>query len=225
MKHAGLPTMNDFTLTFVNSEGHPREFLKMIRLRSDLQLEENIPVQGIHQIRGMELPVQVLVLDALTEPRDIYMFAPFLTRKKPIRLDATKMLLSRRLNHPDNPYVRELVDFKLRNEIMTEEEMEVFAQMVTQMSTAERARAREILKNSVLGREMIDEGKIEGKQEVIQEFLLRRFAVDSSDLQKEVRKLKDPEILSKVLMDLYAANSLEEARAIIAGSLSENSRL
>ena len=217
--------MNDFTLTFVNSEGHPREFLKMIRLRSDLQLEENIPVQGIHQIRGMELPVQVLVLDALTEPRDIYMFAPFLTRKKPIRLDATKMLLSRRLNHPDNPYVRELVDFKLRNEIMTEEEMEVFAQMVTQMSTAERARAREILKNSVLGREMIDEGKIEGKQEVIQEFLLRRFAVDSSDLQKEVRKLKDPEILSKVLMDLYAANSLEEARAIIAGSLSENSRL
>ena len=223
LKHEGLLTLDDFTITFV-SKRHPREFLKMVRLRKDLQLEDNSPVPGIHQIYGEGLPVQVLVLNGLTEPEDTYMFSPFLTGREPLRLDTTKLLFRKRIDHPDNPYVEELVEFKLKNELMIQEEMEVLARMIPQMNTAERARMREALQSNSLIRGMIetlamDKAKTEAKQEVISKFLLRRFNAESPEIQRQVQQLNDSEVLDNVLTDLFASTSLEEAQNIIAGAV------
>ena len=225
LKHKVLLDLDDFTLTFVSSARYPRGLFKMVRLRKDLRLEENSPVEGVHQICGEPFPVQVVVLKDLAEAQDVYMFSPFLAGTEPLRLDATRLLFQKRQDNPDNPYVQELVEFKIKNGLITKEEMEVLDQMAAQMNTAERARVREFLKSSLLGREMIDEGKIEGKiegkQEIIQKYLLRRFNAELPEMQREIQQINDLEVLDKVLMDLLVSNSLEEARAILARGTNE----
>lgn len=74
----------------------------------------------------------------------------------------------------------------------------------------------EVLEKSGLVREMFMKERIQDKQEVVREFLLRRFAAESAEIQSEVRQLNDLEVLHDVLTDLFASTSLEEARAIIA---------
>jgi len=112
-----------------------------------------------------------------------------------------------------------LQDLKLRNDIINQEEMEVFVEMVAQMNTAERTRALEVLEKSVLGRELFMKEKIQDKQEVMLRFLIRRFNVESPDIQREVQQLNDLEVLDNILTDLFASTSLEEARGIIAAGV------
>ena len=221
LEHKGMLNLNEFTLTFVASKGYPRSFLKMIRLREDLHLEENSPVPGIYQIYGETLPVQVVVLDGFNKAEYAYMFAPFLSRGNSLRLSATTLLWAKRRNDPDNVNVHELVEFNLRNNLMTREEMEVIAQMIAQMSTAERAQVREILEDTLLGREIIEKGKIQGKQEDIKEFLHRRFGAESPEILMEVQQLNDLDVLHDVLRDVFASTSLEEARAIVAEGITK----
>lgn len=59
------------------------------------------------------------------------------------------------------------------------------------------------------------EGKVEAKQEVICKYLTRRFGDKSAVLQKKIQQVSDLEALDYVLEELFTANTLEEARAII----------
>ena len=54
-------------------------------------------------------------------------------------------------------------------------------------------------------------GKIEGKQDAIYKFLSRRFGIDATEVYAEVLKLNDLAVLDNLLMELFAANSPEEA--------------
>ncbi|SHF57092.1 hypothetical protein SAMN02745218_02604 [Desulfofundulus australicus DSM 11792] len=67
------------------------------------------------------------------------------------------------------------------------------------------------------------EGKIEARQEVICKYLARRFGVDSASVQEKVPQLTDMDVLDRVLEQLFAANTLEEARNIIWEELSQSS--
>ncbi|NLI12953.1 Rpn family recombination-promoting nuclease/putative transposase [Pelotomaculum propionicicum] len=59
------------------------------------------------------------------------------------------------------------------------------------------------------------EGNIEARREVIRKYLDRRFGKKSAGLQEKVQQMSSLKVLDYVLEELFAANTLEEARAII----------
>ncbi|HHW44627.1 transposase [Desulfofundulus thermobenzoicus] len=59
------------------------------------------------------------------------------------------------------------------------------------------------------------EGKVEAKREVICKYLVRKFGDKSSDMQQKVQQITNLEVLDYILEELFAANTLEEARAIV----------
>jgi len=67
------------------------------------------------------------------------------------------------------------------------------------------------------------EGRIEKAREDICKFMARRFGANPSEVMEKVQRLAGLEILDSILEELFAANTLEEAQAIIkratAGSL------
>jgi len=58
-------------------------------------------------------------------------------------------------------------------------------------------------------------GRAEAKQDAICKYLKRRFGDASAGLQKKVREITSLEVLDGVMEELFAANTIEEARAII----------
>ncbi|BCV22976.1 Rpn family recombination-promoting nuclease/putative transposase [Moorella sp. Hama-1] len=64
------------------------------------------------------------------------------------------------------------------------------------------------------------EGRVEKTREVISKFLSRRFGEETGDLQQKVQEESRLEVLDRVLEELFAVNTLEEARAIILKNLS-----
>ncbi len=58
-------------------------------------------------------------------------------------------------------------------------------------------------------------GKVEKAREVICKYLTRRFGGKTTDLQQKVQQITNLEVLDYVLEELFAANTLEEARVII----------
>jgi hypothetical protein len=59
------------------------------------------------------------------------------------------------------------------------------------------------------------EGRAEAKQDAICKYLRRRFGDASAGLQQEVREMTSLEVLDGIMEELFAANTLEEAQAII----------
>ncbi|MDQ0285390.1 hypothetical protein J2Z49_000491 [Desulfofundulus luciae] len=59
------------------------------------------------------------------------------------------------------------------------------------------------------------EGRAEAKQDAICKYLRRRFGDASAGLQEKVREMTSLEVLDGVMEELFAANTLEEAQAII----------
>ena len=59
------------------------------------------------------------------------------------------------------------------------------------------------------------EGRIEAKQDAICKYLARRFGAEPDEMLQKVRKMTSLEILDGVMEDLFAAGTLEEAKAII----------
>lgn len=163
IKHPTLLTLDDFTVTFVCIR-YPGAFLRMLDKRR-LAVEKASPVPGLYQVAGDWMPVQVLVLKGLTRPEDAYMFTPFLTRRKPIRTDATALLFRKYMDDPTNPYLQELVEFKFKNELVNKEEMEVLTAMVAQANVAEKTLMKQLLGKHLSVREMAEDAKIEGKME------------------------------------------------------------
>lgn len=58
-------------------------------------------------------------------------------------------------------------------------------------------------------------GKVEKAQDAICKYLKRRFGPESGGLQQIIREVTGLEVLDGVMEELFAANTLEEARAII----------
>jgi len=61
------------------------------------------------------------------------------------------------------------------------------------------------------------EGKAEGRVEAICKYLEVRFGEDSQDLQRRIKEISKLEVLDKIINNIYTANSLEEAMAVIDG--------
>lgn len=62
------------------------------------------------------------------------------------------------------------------------------------------------------------EGRIEKARDAICRYLNRRFGVPSSDLQRVVQKISDQETLDNLMEELFAVNTLDEARKIVRAS-------
>jgi predicted transposase YdaD len=65
-------------------------------------------------------------------------------------------------------------------------------------------------------------GKVEAKQDAICKYLRRRFGDASAGLQQKVREMASLEVLDGVMEELFAANTLEEARAIIGEGINKS---
>lgn len=50
---------------------------------------------------------------------------------------------------------------------------------------------------------------------MILKYLARRFGKQPAELQEKVQKIVDPQILDSILEELFAADTIEEAQAII----------
>ena len=94
---------------------------------------------------------------------------------------------------------------------MDKKEVDAIMQITTSWHEKGRAEGRA---------EGLAEGKIKAKQEVICRYLARRFGADSAAIQEKVPQLTDMDALDRVLDELFAAGSLEEARNIIWEELS-----
>ena len=79
-----------------------------------------------------------------------------MTGSEKLRVDATLLLLRKHLDDPANPYRRELLEFKFRNQLVTIEEMEVVMEMLKQEIEKDRARIEELLENHPSGRAMAE---------------------------------------------------------------------
>ena len=102
---------------------------------------------------------------------------------------------------------------------MDKKEVDAIMQITTSWHEKGRAegRAEGLAEGRAEGRA---EGKIKAKQEVICRYLARRFGADSAAIQEKVPQLTDMDALDRVLDELFAAGSLEEARNIIWEELS-----
>ena len=59
------------------------------------------------------------------------------------------------------------------------------------------------------------EGKIEKAREAIYKFMDRRFSADPGEVREKVQQVASLELLDSLMEELFAANTLEEAQAII----------
>ncbi|MEW6423790.1 MAG: DUF4351 domain-containing protein [Bacillota bacterium] len=62
------------------------------------------------------------------------------------------------------------------------------------------------------------QGRIEKARDAICRYLNRRFGAPSSDLQRVVQKISDQETLDNLMEELFALNTLDEARKIVRAS-------
>lgn len=89
-------------------------------------------------------------------------------------------------------------------------EVELIMQITT--SWHEKGRMEGRLEGEAVGEAR---GKVEKAQEIIFKFLEARFGVDTSGIREKVRQLSDLEVLDRVLAELFAVNSAEEAQRVI----------
>jgi len=87
---------------------------------------------------------------------------------------------------------------------------------ITLEEMQQQAEMRGLIKGRAEG-EAIGEarGKVEKAQDAICKYLRRRFGDASAGLQEKVREMTSLEVLDGVMEELFAANTLEEAQAII----------
>lgn len=239
IEHGKMLALENFTVTFV-SRRHPRSMLDMLRKRG-LVVLENKPSAGLYRVEGGVMPVQVLVLRELQSAEESYMFAAFFTGNEKLRVAATKLLLTKYIDDPSNPYRRELLEFKFRNRLFNVEEMEEVLKMSSQMTERDRVQMEEFLRNHPVIQKMNERirveseargeakgeargeakgearGEIKAKQDAIFKFLARRFGAEIAGLQQKVRQITSIEVLDRIMEELFAANTLEESRIIISG--------
>ncbi len=58
-------------------------------------------------------------------------------------------------------------------------------------------------------------GEVSAKQDAICKFMEARFKAEPAGIRGKVQQLTDREALDRILTNLFAANSIEEARTII----------
>ncbi|MCL6447532.1 MAG: hypothetical protein K6U04_05165 [Armatimonadetes bacterium] len=160
------------------------------------------------------------------------MFAVFKTGPVKQRSKAWALLFKKCLEDPFDRNLQQLAEFALKNELVQFEDVEEVLEMARQMSTEEKERMYQLFTTHPVSRawsekiraESLAKGKIEGKQEVICKFLARRFGLDSAEIQEKVRRLTDLQVLDDALTELFAADSIEEARRIITTADSGRNR-
>lgn len=105
-------------------------------------------------------------------------------------------------------YAAELVYSMIRREMILESP--IYQEWVKEERAEAEARGRA-------------EGKVEGKvekaQDAICKYLKRRFGPASEELQRVVRGVTSLDVLDGVMEELFAADTLEEARAIIGDGM------
>lgn len=97
-------------------------------------------------------------------------------------------------------------------------EVDVIMQITT--SWHEKGRAEGRAEGRTEGRA---EGRVERTREIICKYLIRKFGERSANLQQKVGQVTDLEQLDHILEELFAASTLEEARAIINDNIGETS--
>ncbi|MEW8958063.1 MAG: hypothetical protein AB2448_02940 [Moorella sp. (in: firmicutes)] len=63
------------------------------------------------------------------------------------------------------------------------------------------------------------EGRMEKSREIICKYLSHKFGQHSADLQEKVQKISDLQILDRILDELFTADTIEEAWAVILGKI------
>ncbi|HUW63650.1 MAG TPA: Rpn family recombination-promoting nuclease/putative transposase [Spirochaetia bacterium] len=127
-----------------------------------------------------------------------------------VKIEFVRMLARMKLDPARSRFLVSFFESYLK---LNEQEEKLFAQEVGKLDRKEAAAVMQ-LTNS-----WEEKGRAEGKAEIINRFLNAKFGDSSVEMQKEVRRLADLDLLDGVLEKLFAAGSLEEARNIVLGAL------
>ncbi|HBQ29439.1 MAG TPA: transposase, partial [Desulfotomaculum sp.] len=65
-------------------------------------------------------------------------------------------------------------------------------------------------------------GRVEKTQEAICKFMSKRFGIAPGEIMPKVKQMTNLEILDHVMEELFAANTVEEAQAIIHDGLGKS---
>ncbi|AOQ22677.1 hypothetical protein MTAT_26810 [Moorella thermoacetica] len=96
------------------------------------------------------------------------------------------------------------------------------AETIVQITTSwhERGRMEGLIEGRMEGlKEGLKEGRMEAQKETILKYLSRRFGEQPADLEEKVQKISDLQILDRILDELFTADTIEEARAVILGKI------
>lgn len=104
-------------------------------------------------------------------------------------------------------------------------DFEVVLEMKNLISAEEKKRIQELLATHPFTRYMVAEkvakgmaeGRAEGVRNIICRFLETKYGADSVQLQEEIQKITDLDVLDEIAGKLFVAFSLEEMQKIING--------
>ncbi|MCX6089825.1 MAG: transposase, partial [Candidatus Atribacteria bacterium] len=108
--------------------------------------------------------------------------------------------------------------------VLSPQEEEQFNQVLGQINQQEAESIMEITtswhkKGKIEGKiEGRIEGKIEGKIDYICKFMVRRFNADPDETMQQLKQISSLEVLDNLMEELFAVNTIEEARAIMERS-------
>ncbi|MDD4754296.1 MAG: hypothetical protein PHT78_13865 [Desulfitobacteriaceae bacterium] len=185
--------LDQYTITYVSST-FPRAMVKRLKERN-LVLKESLPAPGIYRVEGEMYPIQMVVINELDDPNTLWPFAAYLTGKNKGKKKAFVQLAAEQIKDPANQDARDLMQFSVKNNLITAEELREVLEMGKQLTAKEKERFFEVLNNSPVTLEWKlkaeakgkVEGKIEGKikksQEAICIYLNVRFGKDSLELR------------------------------------------
>ena len=218
------------------STSYPRAMFKRLKKRG-LVIKEADPVPGIYRVYGEMYRIQVIVFNYLKDPDLAWMFAPFIKDRALEKLEPYIKLAAEIKENPANQEAQDLFDFGADHGLIPPEQLEVIIGMLRKISDERRKAYYDILDRAETlapwRKQLKDEGRDEGivmgeikkSREFIQKLLVRKFGDRGKDIQPKVMQLNTPEILDFVLEELFAASTVQEAKAVINDGIAEENKL
>jgi hypothetical protein len=153
--------LQEASLTFICTR-RPNVLFKRLD-EGGYTVTKNYPIRGIYQITDEDCPIQIVVLNEVTDLDILYPFAPFLTGKRLGEEKVFVRLLKEGVDNPENKRVHSLIAYSLQYGVLSEELWKEVMQMLSPEEIAYRKRRYvEILEEHELGQEIKRRGRREG---------------------------------------------------------------
>lgn len=142
-RNTGDYWLESSSVTFVCSGKPVSLFQNLEKLK--FTIFRDTPVKGIYQITGEICPIQVVVLNEMTDLEVMYPFVPFITGKKRELLRPFVRLMQEGMKRPENAALRNLIEYSLSNYLVKDYEMKEVSSMIDNEATRRMELMKDIM--------------------------------------------------------------------------------